>query len=67
MTTTSSGIATAEGIESESQLSSVRELGCDHAQGFLFAHPIPAEAIGALLTAPGALSNPTERLRDTAA
>jgi len=59
-------VATAEGIESESQLASVRELGCDHAQGFLFAHPVAAEEISSLLSAPGALANPTERLRDTA-
>ena len=42
-------VATAEGIESESQLESVRELGCDHAQGFLFARPVPAEQVSALL------------------
>jgi diguanylate cyclase (GGDEF)-like protein len=42
-------VATAEGIESESQLASVRELGCDHAQGFLFARPVPAEQVSALL------------------
>jgi len=45
-------VATAEGIESEGQLASVRELCCDHAQGFLFAHPVPAGEIGALLAAP---------------
>jgi diguanylate cyclase (GGDEF)-like protein/PAS domain S-box-containing protein len=35
-------LATAEGIESDGQLASVRELGCDLAQGYLFAHPLPA-------------------------
>ena len=32
-------VAIAEGIESECQLASVREIGCDLAQGFLFAAP----------------------------
>lgn len=59
-------VATAEGIESESQLASVRELGCDHAQGFLFAHPAPAEEISALLASPGGLANIVRRLRKTA-
>jgi predicted signal transduction protein with EAL and GGDEF domain len=35
-------LATAEGIESDGQLASVRDLGCDLAQGYLFAHPLPA-------------------------
>jgi EAL domain-containing protein (putative c-di-GMP-specific phosphodiesterase class I) len=43
-------IAIAEGIESESQLAAVQELGCDHAQGFLFAYPMPAGDLGRLLS-----------------
>ena len=39
-------VAIAEGIESHGQLASVRELGCDHAQGFLFARPMPAGDLG---------------------
>ena len=35
----------AEGIESDGQLSSIRRLGCDVAQGFLFAHPVSAEEL----------------------
>jgi diguanylate cyclase (GGDEF)-like protein len=31
---------TAEGVEDEGQLRAVRELGCDHAQGFLIARPM---------------------------
>jgi diguanylate cyclase (GGDEF)-like protein/PAS domain S-box-containing protein len=46
-------IAIAEGIESESQLAAVQELGCDHAQGFLFAFPMPAGDLGRLLTGDG--------------
>ena len=34
-------MAIAEGIESDEQLESMRELGCDLAQGFLFARPVP--------------------------
>jgi diguanylate cyclase (GGDEF)-like protein/PAS domain S-box-containing protein len=42
-------LAIAEGIESEEQLRSLRSLGCDRAQGFMFAHPSPAAAIEPLL------------------
>ncbi|MEA2485603.1 MAG: hypothetical protein QOD46_714 [Actinomycetota bacterium] len=41
--------AIAEGIESPEQLQSVRELGCDLAQGFLFARPVSANAMGKVL------------------
>jgi diguanylate cyclase (GGDEF)-like protein/PAS domain S-box-containing protein len=34
-------LAIAEGIESDSQLASLRDLGCDLAQGYLFARPLP--------------------------
>ncbi|TML61234.1 MAG: EAL domain-containing protein [Actinobacteria bacterium] len=42
-------LAIAEGIESDGQLTSLRELGCDLAQGFLFARPAPPEEIDRLL------------------
>jgi diguanylate cyclase len=42
-------VAIAEGIESKGQLASLRELGCDLAQGYLFARPVPAEQLGDLL------------------
>jgi EAL domain-containing protein (putative c-di-GMP-specific phosphodiesterase class I) len=38
--------ATAEGIETTSQLEAVRELGCESGQGFLLAVPATAEEIG---------------------
>jgi EAL domain-containing protein (putative c-di-GMP-specific phosphodiesterase class I) len=44
------GIAvTAEGIEFEHQRDVLKALGCDEAQGFFFARPLPAEAIDGLI------------------
>ena len=40
---------TVEGIETPEQLELVTSLGCDSAQGYLFARPMPAEAVEALL------------------
>jgi diguanylate cyclase (GGDEF)-like protein/PAS domain S-box-containing protein len=42
-------IATAEGIESDGQLESLRKLGCDVAQGYLFARPMPPEELAPML------------------
>jgi diguanylate cyclase (GGDEF)-like protein/PAS domain S-box-containing protein len=42
-------VAIAEGIESAGQRESFRRLGCDRAQGFLFARPAPAAELTALL------------------
>jgi EAL domain-containing protein (putative c-di-GMP-specific phosphodiesterase class I) len=37
--------AVAEGVETEEQLSRLRELGCHGAQGFLFSRPVPASEV----------------------
>jgi diguanylate cyclase (GGDEF)-like protein len=44
---------TGEGIETLDQLSQLRELGCDQGQGYYFAHPLPGDAVSALLAAGG--------------
>jgi diguanylate cyclase (GGDEF)-like protein/PAS domain S-box-containing protein len=41
----------AEGVESTRQRDILRGLGCDNAQGFLVARPLPAEEFGRLLAA----------------
>jgi diguanylate cyclase (GGDEF)-like protein len=43
----------AEGVETEDQLTELRRLGCDHAQGYLFSRPFPAgELVGATSATP---------------
>ncbi len=44
-------VAIAEGIETAGQLASVREYGCDHAQGYLFGRPRPAHELDSVLVA----------------
>ena len=39
----------AEGVESEEQLRLVREMGCDEAQGYIIARPMPASELEKLL------------------
>jgi EAL domain-containing protein (putative c-di-GMP-specific phosphodiesterase class I) len=44
----------AEGVETECQLNTVRDLGCELAQGFYFHRPLQASEISRLLSAPSA-------------
>ena len=41
---------TAEGVETETQLNLVRELGCDEMQGFLFSRPVPVSQLTTLIS-----------------
>ena len=41
----------AEGVEELGQAEVVARLGCDIGQGWLFGHPVPAEAVAALMVA----------------
>lgn len=43
---------TAEGVESESILCSLRDLGCDVAQGYHFSRPVPLDELMQLLREP---------------
>ena len=41
--------ATAEGVETEQQMSKLCKIGCDHAQGYLVSPPVPAAKVRELL------------------
>jgi diguanylate cyclase (GGDEF)-like protein len=43
--------AVAEGVETSEQLAELRDVECRFAQGFHFARPMPAEALGGVLAA----------------
>ncbi len=42
-------VAIAEGVENESQLATLREMGCSSAQGYFFSRPVPVSEIEVLL------------------
>ncbi len=52
--------ALAEGVEDKDTLSSLIASGCDSAQGFLFARPMPADAVVGWLAATGSAVSDTE-------
>lgn len=44
-------VVVAEGVETQEDRDAAAASGCDLAQGYLFAHPVPAEDLGVLLAA----------------
>jgi len=40
---------TAEGVETSDQFGLLRDLGCDHVQGYYISHPLPAQDLPALI------------------
>ncbi|MEV6923126.1 bifunctional diguanylate cyclase/phosphodiesterase [Dactylosporangium sp. NPDC051485] len=40
----------AEGVETEEQAATLRALGCEHAQGYLFSRPVPPDVLEPLLS-----------------
>jgi diguanylate cyclase (GGDEF)-like protein/PAS domain S-box-containing protein len=48
----------AEGVETEGEYRFLRSNGCRLAQGFWFAHPVPAEELPDLMEFPGGLGTP---------
>jgi EAL domain-containing protein (putative c-di-GMP-specific phosphodiesterase class I) len=53
---------TAEGVETAAEARQLRELGCEHAQGFLFGKAVDAAETLALLRNPGSGSSRIARL-----
>jgi EAL domain-containing protein (putative c-di-GMP-specific phosphodiesterase class I) len=41
--------ATAEGVETEAQLDTIRSEGCTEMQGYLFSRPLPADEVAKFL------------------
>ena len=56
----------AEGVETEGQLTQLRDEGCQKAQGFLFARPVPADDVITMMAEWPAAQVPPQRLRAVA-
>jgi EAL domain-containing protein (putative c-di-GMP-specific phosphodiesterase class I) len=46
----------AEGVETETQLELLKAAGCDYAQGYVYAHPMPAAQLGAMARGPARIA-----------
>jgi len=44
-------VVTAEGVEDEASLALLRQFGCDYAQGYFIARPLPAAEFARLIQA----------------
>jgi len=48
-------VVIAEGVETQAQISFLRSIGCDGAQGYFYSHPLPEADFSALLHNPAAM------------
>jgi EAL domain-containing protein (putative c-di-GMP-specific phosphodiesterase class I) len=53
----------AEGVEGTEHVHALRALGCDIAQGYHYARPMPGEVLGELLDRVGSIHDPEGTVR----